>query len=127
MWSAIGLPIALTVGSNQFSKMLDGAKAMDEHFVNTDDPTQNIPTALALLGLYNREAREINNLAILPYDGRLRYLPSYMQQLDMESNGKQATHDNQALTKPTGPIIWGGFGPNGQHAFFQHLHQGWDK
>lgn len=127
LWSAIGLPIALTVGSNQFSKMLDGAKAMDEHFVNTDDPTQNIPTALALIGLYNREERDINNLAILPYDGRLRYLPSYMQQLDMESNGKQATHDNQALTTPTGPIIWGGFGPNGQHAFFQHLHQGWDK
>ncbi|MBR9907027.1 MAG: glucose-6-phosphate isomerase [Gammaproteobacteria bacterium] len=127
LWSAIGLPIALTVGSNQFSKMLDGAKAMDDHFVQTDDATQNIPTALALLGLYNREVRQINNVAILPYDGRLRYLPSYMQQLDMESNGKQATHDNQALTKPTGPIIWGGFGPNGQHAFFQHLHQGWDK
>ncbi|CUA86461.1 glucose-6-phosphate isomerase [Pseudidiomarina woesei] len=127
LWSAIGLPIALTVGSNQFSKMLDGAKAMDDHFVQTDDPTQNIPTALALIGLYNRQERNINNLAILPYDGRLRYLPSYMQQLDMESNGKQATHDNQALSTPTGPIIWGGFGPNGQHAFFQHLHQGWDK
>ena len=126
MWSAIGLPIALTIGSNQFSKMLDGAKAMDEHFAEVDDPTQNIPVLLALLGVYNREQRNINNVAILPYDGRLRYLSSYMQQLDMESNGKQATHDNQPLTTPTGPIIWGGYGPNGQHAFFQHLHQGWD-
>lgn len=127
IWSAIGLPIALSIGSNQFSKMLEGAQAIDEHFAQTDDITQNIPVMLALLGVYNREERGINNLAILPYDGRLRYLPNYMQQLDMESNGKQATHDNRPLTTPTGPIIWGGYGPNGQHAFFQHLHQGWDS
>lgn len=127
IWSAIGLPIALSIGSNQFSKMLEGAQAIDEHFAQIDDITQNIPVMLALLGVYNREERGINNLAILPYDGRLRYLPNYMQQLDMESNGKQATHDNQPLTTPTGPIIWGGYGPNGQHAFFQHLHQGWDS
>jgi len=126
LWSAIGLPIALTVGANQFSKMLDGAKAMDDHFDNAS-LLDNIPMMLALIGVYNREVRNINNLAILPYDGRLRYLPSYMQQLDMESNGKQATHDNQKLMTPTGPIIWGGYGPNGQHAFFQHLHQGWDS
>lgn len=127
IWSAIGLPIALSIGSNQFSKMLEGAQAIDEHFAQIDDITQNIPVMLALLGVYNREERGINNLAILPYDGRLRYLPNYMQQLDMESNGKQATHDNRPLTTPTGPIIWGGYGPNGQHAFFQHLHQGWDS
>ncbi len=126
LWSAIGLPIALTVGANQFSKMLDGAKAMDDHFGNAS-LLDNIPMMLALIGVYNREVRDINNLAILPYDGRLRYLTSYMQQLDMESNGKQATHDNQPLTTPTGPVIWGGYGPNGQHAFFQHLHQGWDS
>ncbi len=126
LWSAIGLPIALTVGANQFSKMLDGAKAMDDHFANAP-VLENIPLLLALIGIYNREERNINNLAILPYDGRLRYLPSYMQQLDMESNGKLATHDNQSITTPTGPIIWGGYGPNGQHAFFQHLHQGWDS
>lgn len=126
LWSAIGLPIALTVGANQFSKMLDGAKAMDDHFGNAS-LLDNIPMMLALIGVYNREVRNINNLAVLPYDGRLRYLPSYMQQLDMESNGKQATYDNQLLTTPTGPIIWGGYGPNGQHAFFQHLHQGWDS
>ena len=78
-------------------------------------------------GVYNREELGINNLAILPYDGRLRMLPNYLQQLDMESNGKQSTADNKAIDYPTGPIIWGGFGPNGQHAFFQHLHQGYDQ
>ncbi|RZQ56280.1 glucose-6-phosphate isomerase [Pseudidiomarina tainanensis] len=126
LWSAIGLSIALTVGANQFGKMLDGAKAIDDHFANAP-VLENIPLLLALIGVYNREVREINNLAILPYDGRLRYLPSYMQQLDMESNGKQASYDNKSITTPTGPIIWGGYGPNGQHAFFQHLHQGWDS
>jgi glucose-6-phosphate isomerase len=125
LWSAIGLPIALTIGANQFSKMLEGAKEMDDHFAKAS-LLKNIPLMLALIGVYNREVRGINNLAILPYDGRLRYLPSYMQQLDMESNGKQSTHENQPLSTPTGPIIWGGYGPNGQHAFFQHLHQGWD-
>jgi glucose-6-phosphate isomerase len=107
--------------------MLDGAKAMDEHFLKHDDPLNCLPLNMALTGLYNREQRNINNLAILPYDGRLRFLPNYLQQLDMESNGKQASHDNKLLQQPTGPIIWGGFGPNGQHAFFQHLHQGYDS
>ena len=127
LWCAIGLPIALTIGSHQFGNMLDGAHAMDEHFASQTDPTQNIPVVMALTGVYNREERNINNLAILPYDGRLRYLPNYLQQLDMESNGKQATYRNEELEHPTGPIIWGGFGPNGQHAFFQHLHQGFDR
>ena len=126
LWSAIGLPIALTIGAHQFGKMLDGAKAMDEHFLTEQDPKKCLPLNLALTGVYNREVRKINNVAILPYDGRLRFLPSYLQQLDMESNGKQVSHDNKQLTTPTGPIIWGGFGPNGQHAFFQHLHQGYD-
>ncbi|KFZ31350.1 glucose-6-phosphate isomerase [Pseudidiomarina salinarum] len=126
MWSAIGLPIALTIGSHQFGKMLDGAKAMDEHFAGSE-LMENIPVVMALIGVYNREERNINNLAILPYDGRLRYLPNYLQQLDMESNGKQATYRNEEIEHPTGPIIWGGFGPNAQHAFFQHLHQGFDK
>lgn len=125
LWSAIGLPIALTVGSHQFGRMLDGAQQMDEHFLK-QPLLQNIPLLMAIIGLYNREQRNINNVAILPYDGRLRNLPNYLQQLDMESNGKQATHDNKAIDTPTAPIIWGGFGPNGQHAFFQHLHQGYD-
>jgi glucose-6-phosphate isomerase len=126
LWSAIGLPIALTIGAHQFGKILEGAKTMDDHFLNEQDPEKCLPLNLALTGLYNREQRNINNLAVLPYDGRLRFLPTYLQQLDMESNGKQATHDNKPLNTPTGPIIWGGFGPNGQHAFFQHLHQGFD-
>ncbi|RUO74541.1 glucose-6-phosphate isomerase [Pseudidiomarina sediminum] len=125
LWSAIGLPIALTVGANQFSKMLAGAHAMDQHFA-TAPLTENIPLLLALIGVYNREQRGLNNVAVLPYDGRLRYLPSYLQQLDMESNGKQCDRDGIPIDYPTGPIIWGGFGPNGQHAFFQHLHQGYD-
>jgi glucose-6-phosphate isomerase len=126
LWSAIGLSIALTTGVRPFERMLEGAKAMDEHFLSA--PVEdNLPMLLALYGVYNREELGINNLAILPYDGRLRMLPNYLQQLDMESNGKQATADNKQIEYPTGPIIWGGFGPNGQHAFFQHLHQGYDE
>ncbi|MTJ02290.1 glucose-6-phosphate isomerase [Idiomarina piscisalsi] len=126
LWSAIGLSIALTTGVRTFERMLEGAQAMDEHFF-TAPLADNVPVLLALYGVYNREELGINNLAILPYDGRLRMLPNYLQQLDMESNGKQATADNKAINYPTGPIIWGGFGPNGQHAFFQHLHQGYDQ
>ncbi|WP_258240758.1 glucose-6-phosphate isomerase [Pseudidiomarina homiensis] len=125
LWSAIGLPIALSIGANQFAKMLEGAQAMDEHF-GSAPLLENIPLLMALLGVYNREERGLNNVAVLPYDGRLRYLPSYLQQLDMESNGKQQDRDGKRIDYPTGPIIWGGFGPNGQHAFFQHLHQGYD-
>src|SRR5690554_4806529 len=126
MWSAIGLAIATSCGVQVFQRMLEGAHMMDEHFAKAP-VTENIPLLMALLGIYNREERQINNLAVLPYDGRFRHLPSYLQQLDMESNGKQYTADGHALEQPTGPIIWGGFGPNGQHAFFQHLHQGYDN
>jgi len=126
LWSSIGLAIALSCGLRTFERVLQGGKAMDEHFA-TAPIEQNIPILMALYGAYNRASKGINNLAILPYDGRLRMLPNYLQQLDMESNGKQATADNQAIDYPTGPIIWGGFGPNGQHAFFQHLHQGYDN
>ncbi|WP_420843711.1 glucose-6-phosphate isomerase [Idiomarina tyrosinivorans] len=123
MWTAIGLAIALSCGITVFKQMLEGARAMDEHF-GSQPLERNIPLLMALYGVYNRWERDINNLAILPYDGRLRYLPNYLQQLDMESNGKNYTYDNKPIDYPTGPIIWGGFGPNGQHAFFQHLHQG---
>lgn len=125
MWSAIGFAIATTCGIRVFERLLDGARLMDEHFA-TAPVTENIPLIMALSGVYNREVRKINNLAILPYDGRFRHLPSYLQQLDMESNGKQCNYRGEAIDYPTGPIIWGGFGPNGQHAFFQHLHQGFD-
>lgn len=126
MWSSIGLSIALTIGVRSFERMLKGAQQMDKHFAEAPFE-KNLPVLLALYGVYNREQLGINNLAILPYDGRLRMLPIYLQQLDMESNGKQSTADNKAIDYPTGPIIWGGFGPNGQHAFFQHLHQGYDE
>ncbi|MBT42049.1 MAG: glucose-6-phosphate isomerase [Idiomarina sp.] len=125
LWSAIGLSIALSCGLYTFERMLTGARAMDKHFGEAP-AAENIPLLMALYGIYNRNELGINNLAVLPYDGRLRMLPSYLQQLDMESNGKQATADNKAIDYATGPIIWGDFGPNGQHAFFQHLHQGFD-
>ncbi|XKG30641.1 glucose-6-phosphate isomerase [Idiomarina seosinensis] len=126
LWSAIGLSIALATGVRVFERMLQGAEAMDKHFVEAP-VAENIPVLMALYGVYNRQQRGINNLAILPYDGRLRMLPSYLQQLDMESNGKSAGYNGKAIEYATGPIIWGGFGPNGQHAFFQHLHQGYDE
>src|SRR5690554_2554432 len=126
MWSAIGLAIATTCGVRVFERLLEGAQAMDQHFASAP-LTENIPMLMALCGVYNREERGINNVAILPYDGRFRHLPSYLQQLDMESNGKQCTATGDSIDTPTGPIIWGGFGPNGQHAFFQHLHQGYDS
>lgn len=125
MWSSIGLAIATSCGLEVFRRLQEGARQMDQHFA-TAPLTENIPMLMALTGVYNREERGINNLAILPYDGRFRHLPSYLQQLDMESNGKQCTATGEAMDAPTGPIIWGGFGPNGQHAFFQHLHQGYD-
>ncbi|RUO36242.1 glucose-6-phosphate isomerase [Aliidiomarina taiwanensis] len=125
MWTAIGLAIATSCGLEVFRRLQNGAIQMDQHFAEAP-LTENIPMLMALCGVYNREVRGINNLAILPYDGRFRHLPSYLQQLDMESNGKQYTATGKALDTPTGPIIWGGFGPNGQHAFFQHLHQGYD-
>lgn len=125
MWSTIGLAIATSCGVEVFRRLQQGAAEMDRHFAEAP-LTENIPLLMALCGVYNREEREINNLAVLPYDGRFRHLPSYLQQLDMESNGKQCTASGEAIDTPTGPIIWGGFGPNGQHAFFQHLHQGYD-
>ena len=125
LWSAIGLGIATTCGVRVFERLLQGAAMMDRHFAEAP-LLENIPLLMAVLGVYNREVRGINNLAVLPYDGRFRMLPSYLQQLDMESNGKQYSAAGEPLAAPTGPIVWGGFGPNGQHAFFQHLHQGYD-
>lgn len=126
LWCTIGLSIATTCGVRVFERLLEGARVMDDHFA-TVPLTENIPMLMAICGVYNREVRGINNLAVLPYDGRFRHLPSYLQQLDMESNGKQCSAKGEKVDYPTGPIIWGGFGPNGQHAFFQHLHQGYDE
>ena len=123
LWSAIGLPVAVAIGEEGFSELLKGACAMDQHF-STAPFAENIPVIMGLLGIWNRNIRGINNHVHLPYDGRLSLFSAYMQQLKMESNGKSATMDGEAVVQGTSPIVWGGLGTNAQHAFFQWLHQG---
>ncbi len=123
LWSAIGLPIALLVGMANFRDLLAGAHAMDQHFRHTP-LEQNLPVIMAMLGIWYSNFWGAATHAILPYDHYLESLPAHLQQLDMESNGKCVTQDGQAVTYPTGPIIWGGVGANGQHAYHQLLHQG---
>lgn len=123
MWSAIGLPIALEIGMHQFRRMLAGAHAMDRHF-RSERFEKNLPVILAMIGIWNINFLDIRAHAILPYDGRLSHLPSYLEQLEMESNGKNVTRDGEAIDYNTCPILWGEIGPNAQHAFYQLLHQG---
>ncbi len=123
LWSAIGLPVALTIGMDGFRALLSGAYAMDEHF-RTAPLHQNLPLILALLGIWYTNFMGADSHAILPYDHYLRGLPAHLQQLDMESNGKRVNQDGVAVPYQTGPIIWGGAGANGQHAYHQLLHQG---
>lgn len=123
LWSCIGLPIALTIGIDGFKQLLAGAHAVDEHFQNTSFD-QNIPVLMALLGIWNNNFLNIQTHAVLPYDGRLKYFAAYLQQLEMESNGKSVQRNGQKVELDTCPIIWGEVGPNAQHAFYQLLHQG---
>jgi len=123
MWSAIGLPIALQIGMDGFRDMLAGAHQMDLHFRNQRFE-QNLPVMLALIGIWNTNFLNIRAHAILPYDGRLSHLPAYLEQLEMESNGKCVGRDGAVVGYNTCPIIWGEIGPNAQHAFYQLLHQG---
>ncbi|MCA6064742.1 glucose-6-phosphate isomerase [Thalassolituus marinus] len=123
LWSAIGLPLALAIGIDNFRDLLRGAFEMDEHF-RTAPLEQNMPVIMALLGVWYVNFFGVNSHAILPYDHYLRTLPAHLQQLDMESNGKSITLDGNPVDYNTGPIIWGGVGTNGQHAFHQLLHQG---
>lgn len=125
VWSAVGLPLMLAIGPERFSEFLSGAHAMDEHF-RTASFEQNLPVLLALVGIWHRNACGHATRAVLPYDQRLARLPAYLQQLDMESNGKGVTRDGIPVTHPTGPVVWGEPGTNGQHAFMQLLHQGSD-
>ncbi|MFG1269750.1 glucose-6-phosphate isomerase [Xanthobacter sp. DSM 14520] len=125
VWSAIGLPLMLAIGPDRFREFLAGAAAMDEHF-RSAPLDQNLPVLLGLIGLWHRNACGFPSRAIIPYDQRLARLPAYLQQLDMESNGKSVTRDGTAVARPTGPIVWGEPGTNAQHAFFQLLHQGTD-
>ena len=123
LWSAIGLPVALSVGMNDFEAMLAGAAQMDEHFRHTAFAA-NLPVLLALVGLWNNNFLDAGSYAVVPYDDRLRRLPDYLQQLEMESNGKRSTVSSARLEVATAPVTWGGRGTNAQHAFFQLLHQG---
>ena len=125
IWSSIGLPLMLAIGEAQFHRFLAGAFAMDEHFRSA--PLQeNLPVLLGLVGVWHRNICLYPSRAILPYDQRLHRLPAYLQQLDMESNGKSVTLAGEPVARPTGPVIWGEPGTNGQHAFYQLLHQGTD-
>jgi len=123
MWSVIGLPIALQIGTKGFRAMLQGAHEMDQHFRHADY-AENLPVLLALVGIWNINFLGIHAHAILPYDGRLKHLPAYLEQLEMESNGKSASHSGERVDYKTCPILWGEVGPNAQHAFYQLLHQG---
>jgi glucose-6-phosphate isomerase len=123
LWSAIGLPIALAVGFERFEELLAGGHAMDEHF-RTAPLERNMPVILGLLGIWYRDFVGACSHAVLPYDQHLHRLPAYLQQADMESNGKSTRRDGQRVDYATGPIIWGEAGTNGQHAFYQLIHQG---
>ncbi len=123
LWSAIGLSIALAVGMDNFEELLSGAHAVDEHF-RSAPLTENIPVIMGLLGIWYNNFFDAQTHAILPYDQYLSRFPAYFQQGDMESNGKYISKDNQKVDYTTGPVIWGEPGTNGQHAFYQLIHQG---
>jgi glucose-6-phosphate isomerase len=125
MWSAIGLPIAIAIGAEHFRALLAGAYAMDRHFAET--PLEaNLPVQLGLLDVWYRGFHHFASRSVAPYHQGLRRLPAYLQQLEMESNGKGVDLDGQPLSYGTSPVVWGEPGTNGQHAFFQMLHQGTD-
>ena len=123
LWSAIGLPLALAVGYDNFEKLLAGAHAMDEHFFSAP-PQENLPGLLALLEIWNSNFLGADNRALLPYSQSLGLLPRYLQQLEMESNGKPVDRQGEPLACAVAPILWGEAGTNGQHAFYQLIHQG---
>ncbi|WP_151709439.1 glucose-6-phosphate isomerase [Acinetobacter brisouii] len=123
LWSCIGLPIALSIGVQGFQQFLAGAHAIDQHFRSAEF-SQNIPVLMGLLGVWNTNFLDVQTHAVLPYDGRLKYFAAYLQQLEMESNGKSIQRNGQKVTMNTCPIVWGEVGPNAQHAFYQLLHQG---
>ncbi len=125
MWSAIGLPIALAIGAQGFRDLLAGARAMDEHFLQAPEQA-NLPLQLGLLDVWYRNFHGFTSRSVAPYHQGLKRLPAYLQQLEMESNGKCVDLEGQALPFSTSPVVWGEPGTNGQHAYFQMLHQGTD-
>jgi glucose-6-phosphate isomerase len=125
MWSAIGLPIAIAIGPEHFRQMLAGAHAMDEHF-RSAPIDQNLPMRLGLMDVWYRNFHRFASRSVAPYHSGLKRLPAYLQQLEMESNGKRVDAMGRPLTVATSPVVWGEPGTNGQHAYFQMLHQGTD-
>ncbi len=125
LWSAIGLPIAISIGFKNFRNLLDGAYEMDKHFLNTP-LDKNMAVILALIAIWNRNFMKCGSYAIIPYDHYLRDFPSYMQQVDMESNGKYIDRDGNKIDYESAAILFGGTGTNCQHSFFQLIHQGTD-
>ncbi|HYH38662.1 MAG TPA: glucose-6-phosphate isomerase [Azospirillum sp.] len=123
LWSAIGLPIALGIGMEAFEELLDGAHAMDEHF-RTAPLERNMPVLMAMLGVWYVDFWDAKSHAVLPYDQYLHRFPAYLQQLDMESNGKSVDRQGNPVDYATGPVVFGEPGTNGQHAFYQLIHQG---
>jgi glucose-6-phosphate isomerase len=125
VWSAIGLPVMIAIGPENFQNFLIGGHDMDEHF-RAAPPEKNLPILLGLTGIWHRDICGFPARAILPYDQHLARFPAYLQQLDMESNGKRVQKTGAPVTRATGPLVWGEPGTNGQHAFYQLLHQGTD-
>jgi len=123
IWSAIGLPLMIAVGADNFTEFLSGAHAIDNHF-RTAPFRENLPMLLGAIGYFHRNVLDYPTRAILPYDQRLSRFPAYLQQLDMESNGKGVTLDGTPVKGNSGPVVWGEPGTNGQHAFYQLIHQG---
>jgi glucose-6-phosphate isomerase len=125
LWSAIGLPVAIAIGAAGFKQLLAGAHAMDQHF-QTAPLAANLPVRLGLLDVWYRNFLNFSSRSIAPYHSAFKRLPAYLQQLEMESNGKRVDRHGQALGYGTSPVLWGEPGTNGQHAYFQMLHQGTD-
>jgi glucose-6-phosphate isomerase len=123
VWSAVGLSVALALGMDQFELMLEGGSEMDQHFASAPFE-QNLPVLMGLIGVWNRNFLGMDSLAVLPYDQRLHRFPAYLQQLEMESNGKRTTLGGAPVEYDTGAVLWGEPGSNAQHSFFQLLHQG---
>ena len=125
VWSAIGLSVMIAIGPRNFDAFLEGGYSIDRHF-RSEPLEKNIPVMMALIGIWNRNVLGFASHAVLPYDNRLSRFPAYLQQLDMESNGKHVTLDGKAVRVESGPVVWGEPGTNGQHAFYQLIHQGTD-
>ncbi len=126
VWSAVGLSLALALGRQRFEQFLDGGREIDEHFASAE-LAENLPVLLALIGVWNRNFLAMPSHCVLPYDYHLHRLPAYLQQLEMESNGKSVRRNGQPVECATCPVIWGEPGSNAQHAFFQLLHQGTER